>query len=277
MTRPSNTPLTTVLGVALAMAGATTLSAQEASESEPTTAAQHLEAIERAIEEGSIEYANFLLDRAFQCEPIDHDQLVRMTQLRAAFAYANGQLGTLERALAGLATLNADLPADLAPPPVQARYAEVRRNAPELELEVELAAEVVDGVRVARLVPRVEGDPGRLVHRVTVRAAVGGEPLRLLEEDAQLTLGDPHEDVTLHFTLEALGVGGALIGARGTDAPVPLLVPALPKDRTFLYVAFATIGAVIVAGAIGFGFAWVLTDGFTRGDPTAINVECCEG
>lgn len=240
---------------------------------ELTTAEEFLVAIDQALADEAIQQASTLLDQAFQCETISRAQLSRMTQLRAAFAYANGELGQLERSLAGLATLDAELEAGLAPPPVQARYAEVRESSPELALDVEVASEVVDGVRVARLVSRVDGDPGRLVHGVRIRAALEGAPLRLLGSDDQLELGDPHEPINLDFTLEALGVGGAVVGRRGApDSPVSLHVEALPKDRTFLYVTLATIAVVVVAGAIGFGFAWVLTDGFTRGDDTEVSV-----
>ena len=116
------------------------------------------------------------------------------------------------------------------------------------------------------------------MRQLQVHAAVGDAALQPLDDDEPLALGDPHRDVVIRYVLRAAGLGGAPVGHAGSDTEaLSLVVPALPVDDTFLHVTLATIASVLVAGAIAFGFAYVITDGFHQGQSTEIGtVRCCD-
>lgn len=232
--------------------------------------------IHHALSRGDLIQANVILDAAFAHEPISRVELRELYGLRALLAYADQRLGQMEESLAGLATLSDD-PVEGFPPPLRERLVEVQETTPPLQLRLELASEVHDDMRSVRPVPRTVHDRGRLVRHVRIFAATDDGPLRLLGNSETLTLGDPHEEHRVRYALEALGVGGALLHTLGDrDNPLTLRVEPLPKDRTYLWVAIGTVAGFVVLSAIAFGFAWVLTDGFTQGQPTVIDeVSCC--
>ncbi len=260
-------------GVASAQEDAGSLEAPAEPRGEPPPRAR----IRHAIEQGDLTTANTLLDAAMRAETMTRDELAELIALRALLAYADDRLGVLEESLAGIATLTPPgWLLDGFPPPVRARLAEVRAASSPVRLELELASEVVDGERRARVVTSVADDPGRLVRDVEVRLAVGDGPLASVEPGATLSLGDPHRDVVVRYALEGRGLGGASIATRGDDgAPERLSLAGLPVDDTFLHVALVTIGAVLVAGAVAFGLAYAFTDEFTQGRPTDVNLDCC--
>lgn len=227
-----------------------------------------------ALTSGDFSTAGAAVDRGLGREVLARDELVVLLSFRALLAYADDRLGLLEESLRALATLSAPLPTDF-PAPLAARYLEVLASTHPIELSLELATAVDRGRRAVRLVPRVEGDEGRLVRSVRISGAIDDGPLALRSIDVALDAGDPHRDVAVRYALEALGPGGVVVaGAGTTTVPQTERLRGLPIDETFLHVALVTIASVLLAGAVTVGAAYFATDGFTTGQSTNVRTSC---
>lgn len=230
-----------------------------------------------ALDDGDLLGAGTAVDHGLASPSLTAAQLASLYGLRALLAYADDRLGALEEALHALASLGASTPSTF-PPPLRVRYDEVRANAEPIALTLELVTELEGDRRRVRLVPRVHDDEGRLIRTVRVRAAIDDSELALRTDGEALDLGDAHRPVVVRFVIEALGPGGTTIATRGSDeTPEVEILDGIPVDQTFLHVTLVTVAAVLVAGAIAFGMAYLGTDGFTSGQPTTLGPVSCSG
>lgn len=230
-----------------------------------------------ALEAGDLIGAGTVIDRGLTRAVLPREVLAELYVLRALLAYSDDRLGLLEESLQALASLEAPV-SPLFPPPLRARYEEVRAAAAPLSVAVEIVPAVEGDRRSLRLAPRATHDPGNLVRTFRLRAAIDEAALADYAEGTFLDGGDAHVAVDVRYVLEALGPGGVVVARRGApDAPHTETLDALPVDETFLHVTLVTVASVVVAGAIAVSMAYLATDGFTTGQPTTLLPATCSG
>lgn len=230
-----------------------------------------------ALEAGDLIGAGTAIDRGLTRAVLPRETLAELYVLRALLAYSDDRLGLLEESLQALASLEAPV-SPLFPPPLRARYEEVRATASPLSVAVEIVPAVEGDRRSLRLAPRTTHDPGNLVRTFRLRAAIDEAALADYAEGTLLDGGDAHAAVDVQYVLEALGPGGVIVARRGApDAPHTETLDALPVDETFLHVTLVTVASVVVAGAIAVSMAYLATDGFTAGQSTTLSPATCTG
>ncbi len=214
------------------------------------------------------------LDTAARGE-LDRTRLLRWLVLHALLAYAAEQLGATEEALAGLACLldpSEPEPTSL-PRVLRARLAEMRAEGMHVELGAVVTATPTDGGRDVGIVGEIRADAGHLVREVRVVAEIdGATAVEGRPHVTSIVRGDTSREVLVHYRLEAIGPGGAIVATHGTEtAPLEEVVPGTPVDQTPVHVAVAITIGTLIAGAIGVAFAAVETDGFRRGGDVVIH------
>ncbi|MCB9593463.1 MAG: hypothetical protein H6719_12085 [Sandaracinaceae bacterium] len=165
------------------------------------------------MQEADFEGASRAFDEA-ESGTLDRAELVRVLEGRAHVCYALGEEAALRAALVRLAAVAPEHRfAPEAPPELVERF---RDFAGQRRLE--LAVELDQREREARLEARASGDPGGLVRHLRVAARVE-DGAWVTAEDEPLTIPvDPER--ALAWYGEALGPGGAVVASDGSrDAP----------------------------------------------------------
>lgn len=217
-----------------------------------TVARAQLEEAQTQYEEASFEAALEALERAWQGDDLDQDDLIAVLRLRALVHLGLGDLDAVREDVRLLLSLQPDLQLDESLPP------EVHAAAEDLR------AEVGQGIRVRSIVEptdtgvwidaEVEGAPAELLRGVRVSGRAGEEAWRSTQEPPLEVTVPGGGTVTYHA--EALGPGGAVIAREGS-AENPLLWSATGEASTPEEADGGSSGAWLWAG-VGAGAAAVV-------------------